>query len=136
MLQQLGALGYLSRLVDLRVAHDPFGIEHVRGALVAAALLVEDAVGLADRAVGPVIRQQWKWNAAQLFGPALQARDRIGTDLEDFAVELLEFFVVRTEPVDLIRSPRGKGKRHERNHGRPTLEARERDLLIGVVRRE
>jgi hypothetical protein len=82
----------------------------------------------------PVIRQQRKRNAAQLFRPALEAGNRIGADLEDFTVQLLEFFVVRTEPVDLIGSPRRKGERHKRDHGRPTLEAGERDLLIGIVR--
>src|SRR5688572_18592136 len=48
LLEQLLALRYRARLVDLHVADDALVVEHVGGALVHAALLVEDAVGLAD----------------------------------------------------------------------------------------
>lgn len=80
----------------------------------------------------PEIRQQGERNAAQFFGPSLEAGRGVGTELQNFAVQLLEFFVVRTEPVDLVRSAAGKCERHERDHDRPAAEARERDLLIGV----
>jgi hypothetical protein len=136
LLQQLLALGYGPRLVNLRVADDSLGVEHVSRALIHATLLVEDAVGLADHAVRPVIREQREGNTAQLFGPGLEAGSGVGADIQDLDVQLLEFFVVRTEPVDLVRSPAGKRKRHERDHDRPAAKTRERDLLVGVVRCE
>lgn len=82
----------------------------------------------------PIIREQGEGNAAQMIRPALQARYRIGADLQDFDIQLLEFFVVRTEPVNLVRSPAGEGKRHECDHDGPAPEAGQRDLLIGIMR--
>jgi len=80
----------------------------------------------------PVIREQGKRQSAQLFSPGLEAGSRVGTDLQDFDIQLLEFFVVRTEPVDLVRSAAGERERQKRDHDRPAAEARERNLLIGV----
>lgn len=81
----------------------------------------------------PVIREQGKRQAAQLFGPGLEAGRRVGADLQDFDIEFLEFIVVRTEATDLILSPAGKGKRQERNDGAPAAETGERDFLVGVM---
>src|SRR5690349_1388131 len=72
LLEQLLAFRDRPRLVDLHVADGALAIEHVGGALVHAALLVEDAVGLADRAVRPEVGQQGEGHAAQLLSPALQ----------------------------------------------------------------
>ena len=83
----------------------------------------------------PIVGEQWEGNAAQFLGPRLQAGRGIGADVEDLAVQLLEFIVVRTEPVDLVRSPAGESERHERDYDRPALEAGEDDLLV-CVRRE
>ena len=132
LLQQLLAFGYRARRVDLRIPDDSPGVEHEGRAAVHAALLVEDAVGLADRPMRPVIRKQGERNATQLFGPGFEAGSGVGADIQDLDVQLLEFFVVRTEPVDLVRSAAGEGKRHERHHDWPALETGERDLLIVV----
>src|SRR5690606_20342107 len=69
------------------------------------------------------------------FGPAFETRHRIGADLQDLDVQLLEFFEVRTEPDDLILSPTGECEREERDDRRAAAIVRERDFLI-VVRRE
>jgi len=82
----------------------------------------------------PVVRQKWKRYAAQMIRPGLEGRQRISTELQDFAVQLLEFFVVRTEPVDLVRSSPGECKGHERDHDGPPLETGQRDLLFGIMR--
>jgi hypothetical protein len=132
LFQQLVAFRDRTLRIHFRVTDYSLGVQHVGGALVHAALVVENAVSLADRTVWPEIRQQGERNAAQFFGPPLEAGRGVGTELQNFAVQLLEFFVVRTEPVDLVRSAAGKRERHKRDHDRPAAEARERDLLIGV----
>ena len=132
LFQQLFALGYGPGLVNLRVPNVPLRVQHKRGALVHAPFFVEHAIGFAGRAVRPVVREQREGNAAQFLGPRLEAGRRVGADIQDLAVQLLEFFVVRTEPVDLVRSPAGKRERHERDHDRPALEACKRYLLVGV----
>jgi hypothetical protein len=109
-------------------------IEQERRALVDAALVVEDAVGLADRAVRPVVGEQRKRQPAQLLRPDFQARNRIRADLQDFDVELLEFVVVRTEPVDLILSPTSEGERKESDDRAPSAIARQREFLVGMRR--
>lgn len=81
----------------------------------------------------PVIREQGERQTAQLFGPGLEAGRRVGTDLQDFDIQFLEFIVVRTEATDLILSPAGKGKRQERDDSAPAAETGERDFLIGVM---
>ena len=106
--EEVLALGDGARLVHLRPADLPLGIDEERRALVHAALFVEHAVGFADRAVRPVVRQQGKGNAAEVLGPGLEARDGICADLQDLDVQLLEFFEVRTEPADLILSAAGE----------------------------
>ena len=136
LLQQLLALRYRPRLIYPGIADYSFGVDHVDRALVHTALLVENAVGLADRTVRPEIREQRKGNASQLFRPALEAGNGIGADLKDLAVQLLEFFVVRTEPIDLVRSSTSERKRHECDHRRSAPVAGKRNLLIGVVRGE
>ena len=105
LLEQLLAFRDRPRLVHLRVAHDALRVEHVSGAPVHAPFLVEDAVGLAYRAVRPVVGKQGEGNAAQLFRPTLEAGGGVGADVQNLVVQLLEFVVVRTEPVDLVRSP-------------------------------
>lgn len=132
LFQQLFALGYGPGLVNLRVPDIPLRIQDERGALVHAPFFVEHAIGFAGRAVRPVIREQGKGDSAQLLGPPLEAGRGVGADIQDLAVQLLEFFVVRTEPVDLVRSPAGEGKRHERDHHGPAFEACKRYLLVGV----
>jgi len=132
LLEQFVAFRDRTLRIHFGVTDYSLGVEHVGGALVHAALVVENAVSLADRAMRPEIRQQGEGNAAEFFGPALEAGRRVGTELQNFAVQLLEFFVVRTEPVDLVRSAAGERERQKRDHDRPAAEARERNLLIGV----
>ncbi len=112
-LEEIFAFGDSPGLVDLGMAHDALGVEQKHRALVHAAFLVEHAVGLAYRAMRPVIREQRERQSAQLFGPGLEAGKGIGADLQDFDAQLLEFIVVLTEPADLILSPAGKSKRQE-----------------------
>lgn len=132
MREQLGALGYGAGLVNLGPADLPFAVDDERGALVHPALVVEDAVGFTDCAVRPVVRQQGKGNAAELVGPGLEARNRIGADLEYFDVQLLEFFEVRTEPADLILSSTREREGQERNDRGTATETRERDCFAAV----
>ena len=73
----------------------------------------------------PVIGKQREGYAAELFRPDLQARDRVSTDLQNLDVQLLEFFVVRTEPGDLVLSSAGKGKRQESDHRAAAAETGE-----------
>ena len=113
MLQQLLAFGNRPRLIDFRVPDDTLAVEHKGRPLVHTALVVEHTVSFADRAMGPVIGQQGEGYAAQLFSPYFQARNGVSTDLQNLDVQLLEFFVVRTEPGDLILSPAGKRERKE-----------------------
>jgi hypothetical protein len=80
----------------------------------------------------PVIGQQREGYAAELLRPDLQARDRVSTDLQNLDVQLLEFFVVRTEPGDLILSATGKREWKERHYRRATPKRAKRDLLIAV----
>ena len=64
LLQQLLALRYRPRLIYPGIADYSFGVDHVDRALVHTALLVENAVGLADRTVRPEIREQRKGNTS------------------------------------------------------------------------
>jgi hypothetical protein len=80
----------------------------------------------------PVIGQKRKWQATEVLGPPLQARDRIRADLQDFDAGLLELIVVRTELADLILSSTGEGERQERDDRRFAAKAAEGKLLIGV----
>jgi hypothetical protein len=85
--------------------------------------------------VRPVVGKQGERNAAELLGPDLQAGNGVGADLEDLDIQLLEFFEVRTEPLDLILSATGESERKKRDDRGTTAEAGKRDLLA-VVRRE
>ena len=78
----------------------------------------------------PIIGQQREGYAAELFSPDLQARDRVSTDLQNLDVQLLEFFVVRTEPGDLILSPARESERKERHYRGATAKTAEADLLV------
>jgi hypothetical protein len=113
--EQVLALRYGSGLVDLGPPHDALSVDEERRALIHAALVVENAVRFADRAVRPVVREKRERNAAQVLGPPFQARNGIGADLQDFDVQFLEFFEVRTEPGDLILSAAGEceGKKRD-----------------------
>ena len=106
--EEVFAFGDGSRLVDLGPADHALSIDDESRALVHAALIVEDAIGFADRAVRPVVGQEREGNAAEKFRPALETGDGVCADLQDFDVQLLEFFEVRTEPGDLILSPTGE----------------------------
>src|SRR6185436_161316 len=112
-LEQVLALGYRARRIHLSMADDALRIDEERRARVHAAFFVEDAVGFADRAVRPVIGEQWERHPAELFDPGLQAGDGVRADLQDFHVERLELCVVLTEPADLILSPAGERERQE-----------------------
>jgi hypothetical protein len=72
----------------------------------------------------PVVGKQGKGHAAELLGPYFEAGNGICADLQDLDVQLLEFFVVRTEPVDLILSPAGEGKGQKRDDGAPAAVSR------------
>jgi hypothetical protein len=133
--EELGAFRDGALRVFLRPADLAFTVDDERGALVHAALVIEHAVGLTDRAVRPVVGKQGERNAAELLGPDLQAGNGVGADLEDLDVQLLEFFEVRTEPLDLILSATGESERKKRHDRGTAAEAGERDFLA-VVRRE
>ena len=133
MLEEVFAFGDGARLVDLGPADDPLGIDEERRTLVQPAFFVEHAVGLPDITMGPIVGQQGEGYAAELLSPGFEAGDRIGAELQNFDVQLLEFFVVRTEPADLILSPTGESHRQEAHDRRSSTESRERDLLVGVV---
>lgn len=111
---------------------DALGVQEKHRTRVYAALAVEHAVGRTDAAVGPVVRQQGEGNAAEGFRPGLQAGNGIGADLEDFDVELLEFFVVRTEPADLVLSTAGEGQGQEGYDGASTFEGGQREAVAQV----
>ena len=81
----------------------------------------------------PVIGKKREGNAAELLSPRFQAGNGIGADLQDFDVQLLEFFEVRTEPGDLILSSAGEGEWQKRHDRRFAAEARERNRF-SVVR--
>ena len=100
----------------MRMANNALRIDKEYRARIHAAFLVEDAVGLADRTVRPVIRKQRERHAAELLRPGFQARDGVGAQLQNFNTEFLEFFVVLTEPFDLVRSPTGKREWQECHH--------------------
>ena len=84
--------------------------------------------------MGPVIGQQREGDAAQLLRPCFQAWNRIGADLQDFDVLLLEFFEVRTEPGDLILSSTGEGEGQEADYDGAATETGQGYFLIVVVR--
>ena len=79
-------------------------IKHEHRARIEALVFEENAVGLADRTVRPVVRQKRKRNPAKLLRPSLQARPGVGADLENLYIQRLELVVVLTEPEDLIFS--------------------------------
>jgi hypothetical protein len=85
--------------------------------------------------VRPVVGEQREGDAAELLGPYFQARNGVCADLEDLDVQLLEFFEVRTEPLDLILSAAGESERKKRDDRGTAAEAGKRDFLA-VVRRE
>jgi len=85
--------------------------------------------------VGPVIGEEGEGETAEMFGPCLEAGDGVGADLQDFDVELLELFVVLTEPEDLVPSPAGECERQERNYRLAALEAVQRQLAVHVRRK-
>ena len=108
---------------------DALRIDEEHRAPVHTAFVVEDAVGLADRPMGPVVREQRKRQAAKLLRPGLQARISVCAELQDFDIEGFEFFVVLTEPGDLILSSAGKRERQESHHGAAAPEAAQRERL-------
>src|SRR5262245_39688700 len=132
LFQQFLALGYGPGLVNLHVPDVALRVQDEGGALVHTPLLVEHAVRFAGRTMRPIIREQRERYAAQFLSPALEAGSRISTDIQNLAVQFLELIVVRTEPVDLVRSPASKRERHERDHDRSAAEAGKRDLLVRV----
>jgi hypothetical protein len=82
--------------------------------------------------MGPEVGQQREGQAAELLGPGFERRNRIGAQLEDFDVLLLELIVVRTEPEDLVLSPAGEGERHEGDDGLAALEGVQGKWLVQV----
>jgi hypothetical protein len=127
LFEKVFALGDRAGLVDFRPANLSFAVDNERGALVHAALVVEDVVGFTDRAVRPVVGQERERNAAELLSPCFQTGNGVGTDLQNFDVQLLEFFEVRTEPADLILSSTREGERQERNDRWSAAKACERN---------
>jgi hypothetical protein len=111
--QQFLALRYGAGVVHLGKTDDTLFVKHISRALVETFFFVQHAVGLAHCRVRPIIRQQWKGQAAQLLGPRLETGNGVGTDLQNFDIQLLEFFVVLTEPGYLIFSSTGKSKRQK-----------------------
>ena len=132
LVEQVLALGDRAGLINLRPANHAFSIDEKCCAFVHAALVVEDAVGLANGTMGPVIREKRKRNAAELFCPRFETGHGVRTDLQDFDVQLLEFFEVRTEPADLVLSAACESERQKRNDGSASAIVRERDLLVAM----
>lgn len=132
LLEQILAFRYRPRLVRLGPAYLAFAVDQESRALVHAAIFIEHAERLADRAVRPVVGQQGERYAAEVLRPRLERRRGVGAELQDLGVQLLEFFVVRTEPVDLVGSPPGERKRQEGDHDAPPAIACERYFLVGV----
>ncbi len=116
LLQQFCALRYGARLVRLRPAHGVGGIQHKDRPPVCPALIVEDAVQPADCAVRPEVGQDRERHLFELLGPDLLRVDAVNADLKDLGVQLLELFVVLTEPGDVVLSAARERGRVERNH--------------------
>jgi hypothetical protein len=133
LFQQVFTLWDRAGFVDLRPADLSFSVDEECRALVHAALVVEHVVGFADRAMRPVIREEGEGDAAELVSPCFQAGNGVGADLQDFDVQLLEFFEVRTEPGDLILSSTRESEWQKRHDSRFAAEARERNLF-SIVR--
>jgi hypothetical protein len=131
-LQQVLAFGDRPLRAHLRVADDALPIDDERRTRVHPTLIIEDAVRLAHCAVRPEVGQQRERQAAELLGPGLQRRNRIGAQLQDLYVLLLELVVVRTEPEDLILSPAGEGERHESDDRLAALEPVQGERLVQV----
>ena len=132
LLEQILALGDGPLWTDLGIADDALAIDDERRTRVHPTLVIEDAVRLAYRAVRPEVRQERERQAAELLGPGLQRRNRIGAQLQDLYVLLLELVVVRTEPEDLILSPTGEGERHEGDDRLAALEPVQGERLVQV----
>ena len=115
-LQQIRALGNRSGSIGLGVPDDALRIDQKRRAHVQAALVIEYAVGLANLAMRPVVRQKRKRNATEFLAPFLETGNGVGAQLQDFDIELLELIVVRTEPTDLIGSSARKSQRKKGHH--------------------
>ena len=114
----------------MRVADDALRVHQEHRARIHAALLVEHTIGLAHRAMRPVVRQQRERNATELFRPGLQAGDGVGADLEDFDVEFLECIEVLTEPQDLVLSSTREGERQKGHDGPFALVTGKRERLV------
>ena len=131
-IEQVLAFGDRPLRIDMRMADHAGRIDQKHRARVHAAFVVENAVGLADRAVRPVIGQQRKWQTAQLFGPGLEAGNGVGADLQNLDVKRFELLVVLTEPGYLILSSAGKRKRQKGNHRLAAAKARKLERIADV----
>ena len=112
------------------MANHALCIEQEHRTRVNAAFIVEDAVGLAHRTVRPVIGQQRKRQTAQLLCPGLEAGNGVSADLQNFDIERFEFFVVLTEPEDLILSAAREGERQKGHDGPFALVTGKRERLV------
>jgi len=121
--QQIRALGDRPLLIQMRITDHTACIKQKHRTRVDATIGVEDAVGAAHGTVRPVIRQQRKRQTAQLLRPCLQTGDGVGADLQNFHIHRLKFFVVLTEPEDLILSAAGEGEGQKTNHGLATMKS-------------
>lgn len=110
-LQQIRALGDGTGSIGLGVPDDALRVDQKRRAHVQATLIIENAVGLANLAMRPVVGQQRKRHATEFLAPLLETGNGVGAQLQDFNIELLELIVVRTEPTDLIGSSAGECQR-------------------------
>lgn len=131
--QQFRTLRDGSRGVSLRVSDDAVPIQDEGGSSVDAAFFVEYPVGLADRAMRPVVGQKREGQIAQLLVPDFQTGQRVGADLQDFNIQLLERFVVRTEPGYLVLSSTRERKGQERYDRGTATEIGQREFLVGMT---
>ena len=131
-LQQIRALGNGAGRIGLGVPDDALRIDEKRRAHVQAALIIEDAVRLANLAMRPVVRQQRKRDATEFFSPLLETGNGVGAQLQDFNIELLELIVVRTEPTDLIGSSAGECQGKKGHHDAAAAITTERHGLAGM----
>src|SRR5687768_10550320 len=73
LLQQVLAFGYGARRATYGVTDHAILVDNECRTPVHAAFFVEYSIGLADRAVGPVVGEQGKRQTTQLFRPHFEA---------------------------------------------------------------
>lgn len=97
----------VSRGVD-DVADDALGVDYVGGSRGDAALLIEDAPGLAGLAPGEVAQQREL--EAEFDGVRAGSEGGINRDAQNLGARLLELAVEFLETAEFVRSTAGEGE--------------------------